>query len=95
MYFGTKEDPVSVYEKLKKYIRIIHVKDLKLVDGKTEGALMGKGDTPIFKTIDAMAKDGFKGYYSFEWEKYWHPEILEPEVALSDYARAMKSHFNM
>jgi sugar phosphate isomerase/epimerase len=95
MWFATKERPVEVYEKLKKYIRIIHVKDLKLVDGKEEGALLGKGDTPIFETMDAMAKDGFKGYYSFEWEKYWQPEILEPEIALTDYAKVMKQHFKM
>ena len=95
MYFATKEKPADVYAKLKKYIRIIHVKDLKLVNGETQSALMGKGDTPIFETIDVMAKDGFKGYYSFEWEKYWHPEILEPEIALTDYARAMKEHFKM
>ncbi|MEP7110878.1 MAG: sugar phosphate isomerase/epimerase family protein [Ferruginibacter sp.] len=95
MWFATKERPAQVYERLKKYIRIIHVKDLKLVNGNTEGALMGKGDTPIFETIDAMAKDGFKGYYSFEWEKYWHPEILEPEVVLADYAKVMKQHFKM
>jgi sugar phosphate isomerase/epimerase len=95
MWFATKEKPAEVYARLKKYIRIVHVKDLKLVDGKTQGALMGKGDTPIFETIDAMAKDRFKGYYSFEWEKYWHPEILEPEVALADYAKVMKRHFKM
>jgi sugar phosphate isomerase/epimerase len=95
MWFATKEQPVQVYEKLKKYIRIIHVKDLKLVNGKEEGALLGKGDTPIFETMDAMARDGFKGYYSFEWEKYWQPEILEPEIALTDYAKVMKEHFKM
>ena len=95
MWFATKERPVQVYERLKKYIRIIHVKDLKLVDGKEEGALLGRGDTPIFETMDAMSKDGFKGYYSFEWEKYWQPEILEPEIALTDYAKVMKQHFKM
>jgi len=95
MYFATKEWPPDVYARLKKYIRIIHVKDLKLVDGTPQSALMGKGDTPIFETIDAMAKDGFKGYFSFEWEKYWHPEILEPEVVLADYAKVMKEHFKM
>jgi hypothetical protein len=48
---------------------------------------------PIFEAIDALAKSGYKGYYSFEWEKLWHPEILEPEVALADYPKAMKKHF--
>jgi sugar phosphate isomerase/epimerase len=95
MWVATKERPIEVYERLKKYIRIIHVKDLKLVNGEPQGALLGRGDTPIFETMDAMAADGFKGYYSFEWEKYWQPEILEPEIALTDYAKVMKQHFRM
>ncbi|MEO8762764.1 MAG: sugar phosphate isomerase/epimerase family protein [Ginsengibacter sp.] len=95
MWFATKESPVEVYKRLKKYIRIIHVKDLKLVNGEEQGALLGRGDTPIFETMDAMAKDGFNGYYSFEWEKYWQPDILEPEIALTDYAKVMKKHFKI
>jgi len=31
-------------------------------------------------------KIGYKGFYSFEWEKRWHPEIEEPEVAFAQYA---------
>ena len=30
----------------------------------------------------------YDGYVSFEWEKYWHPEIEEPEVALPDFINA-------
>jgi len=32
----------------------------------------------------------YDAYVSFEWEKYWHPEIEEPEVALPDFVKAMK-----
>lgn len=93
MWSVTKEPPSEVYPKLKKYIRHTHIKDLKFVDGKEQYALLGKGDTPIFEAIDILAKDGYKGYYSFEWEKLWHPEIAEPEIALADYSKAMKQHF--
>ena len=41
----------------------------------------------------SLAEGGYKGYYSFEWEKLWHPEIAEPEVALAHYPTAMKTHF--
>jgi len=54
---------------------------------------MGRGEVPIFDAIDALSKGGYKGYYSFEWEKLWHPELAEPEIALADYAIAMKKHF--
>ena len=93
MWSVTKEPVVAVYDKLKKHIRHTHIKDLKFVDGKTQYTLLGKGDAPIFEAIDIMEKDGYPGYYSFEWEKLWHPEMEEPEVALADYVNAMKQHF--
>ncbi len=93
MWSVTKESPASVYELLKKYIRHTHIKDGRMVDGQIHYTLVGKGETPIFEAVDALSKGGYKGYYSFEWEKLWHPEIDEPEIALTDYPKAMKQHF--
>jgi sugar phosphate isomerase/epimerase len=89
----TKDPPVIVYERLKKYIRHTHIKDAKIVDGKINYVFLGQGDVPIFEAIDALAKGGYRGYYSFEWEKLWHPEIAAPELAIADYSKAMKEHF--
>lgn len=94
MWSVTKEFPLTVYEKLKKYIRHVHIKDGKTVEGKLQYTLLGKGESPIFEGIDALHKGGYKGYYSFEWEKMWFPELEEPEVALMDYPKTMKQHFN-
>ena len=41
---------------------------------------------PCRRQIEALAKTGYRGYYSFEWEKRWHPDIEEPEVAIRQYA---------
>ena len=94
MWSITKEPPVEVYQKLKKYIRHTHIKDLKMIDGKEHYVLLGHGEVPIFTAIDALRKGGYKGYYSFEWEKLWHPEIAEPEIALAQYSKVMLQHFN-
>ena len=93
MWSITKEPPVDVYKKLKKYIRHTHIKDGKMVNGSIQYVLLGEGDVPIFSAIDALHKDGYRGYYSFEWEKLWHPEIAEPQIALADYPIKMKHHF--
>lgn len=93
MWTVTRESPVQVYSVLKNYIHHTHIKDAKLVDGNPQYKLMGKGEVPIFEAIDVLYKGGYQGYYSFEWEKLWHPEIDEPEVALADYPKAMKQHF--
>jgi sugar phosphate isomerase/epimerase len=92
MWMVTGESPVEVYKKLKKFIRHTHIKDANMVDGKPQFTLLGKGEVPIFAGLDELIKDGYKGYYSFEWEKLWHPEIAEPEIALADYPNAFRQH---
>lgn len=92
MWSVTKEPPRLVYQRLKKYIRHTHIKDMNFVDGKEQYTLLGKGETPIFDGIDALVAGGYEGYFSFEWEKLWHPEIPEPEIALADYPKTMKEH---
>ena len=94
MWTVTRESPLLAYQQLKKYIRHTHVKDAKMVEGKLTYTLLGKGEVPIFEAVDELFKGGYKGYYSFEWEKLWHPEIAEPEIALADYPKAMQQHFS-
>lgn len=91
MWTETKEAPAEVYKKLKKYIRHTHIKDAKFTDGKLQYTFLGKGEVPIFEAMRLLANDGYKGYYSFEWEKLWHPELAEPELALADYPLAMNA----
>lgn len=93
MWVITKESPKQVYQQLKPWIHHTHIKDAVLKDGNPNYVLLGKGEVPIFEAIDVLRKNNYKGYYSFEWEKLWHPEILEPEVAIADYPVAMNKHF--
>ena len=93
MWMVTKESPTQVYGKLKKWIEHTHLKDLKLVDGKAQYTLTGMGEVPAFEAVDLLMQDGYKGFLSFEWEKMWHPEIEEPEVAIAQFSRRMQEHF--
>ena len=93
MWTITGEDPVEVYRQLKPYIRHVHVKDAVKSGGKLNYAFYGKGEVPIIKAVDALRDDRYKGFYSFEWEKLWHPEIAEPELALADFPLAIKKQF--
>ena len=67
-----------------------------LRDARPEGSehwlpvLAGRGNVSFVETLEALEKLNYDGYISFEWEKYWHPEMEEPEVALPDFMRAMK-----
>jgi len=93
MWIATKEPPQEVYSALNPYIKHTHIKDLKIEDGKEEYVLLGTGIVPIFQAIDLLYKNNYPGYYSFEWEKLWHPEIPDPQIALADYPLAIKKHF--
>lgn len=93
MWTKTKESPTIAYEKLKKYIRHTHIKNATVAGDTITYTRLAQGDVPIFEAIDALSKGGYKGYYSFEWEKLWHPELEAPELAIADYAEVMKKHF--
>ena len=93
MWSVTKEEPAEVYAELNPYIRHTHIKDMTIENGKEKYVLLGKGIVPIFTAIDILYQHHYNGYYSFEWEKLWHPEIDAPEIALADYPLAMKKHF--
>lgn len=90
MWSITKEPPIEVYKTLKKYIRHTHIKDGSMIDGKPVFTFIGKGKAPLLEAIDVLRADGYTGYYSLEWEKMWHPEIPEPELAFADYPKAMR-----
>ncbi len=90
---ATKEPLTQMYERLKKHIHHAHIKDVTIIKGTPQYRLLGKGDSPIFEAVDALIKDGYNGYYSFEWEKLWHSEIEKPELALAHYPKVMQQHF--
>ena len=93
MWTVTKESPADMYDKLGKYIHHTHIKDAKMENNVPQYVFLGRGDVPIFEAIDILRKNKYKGYYSFEWEKLWHPELAEPELALADFPEAMNKHF--
>lgn len=87
------EQPEHTVTELGKWIRHTHLKDSVPAGKQRSYVLTGKGDVPIGWQVRALRGIGYKGYYCFEWEKMWHPEIPEPEVAFPDYVAAMKGYF--
>jgi sugar phosphate isomerase/epimerase len=95
MWTITKEDPALAYARLKPYIKHTHIKDAALIDGKPQYKLLQEGEVPVMQAVELLYNGGYKGFYSFEWEKLWHPEIAAPEIALSDFPEKMKAHFKL
>jgi sugar phosphate isomerase/epimerase len=87
MWVVTKESPMEVFDTLGKYIKHVHIKDANLVAGKPAYCLIGQGVAPLREAMDSLKRANYKGYYSFEWEKKWHPEIQDPEIAFPHFAK--------
>ncbi len=77
----------TFYECIRPYIRHVHIKDKRTEGGLT---MIGEGDVPVAAIVRRMLKDGYDGCFSLEWERLWHPELAEIEVALARFT----SYFN-
>jgi sugar phosphate isomerase/epimerase len=88
---GHEEPEVTVRE-LGPWIKHTHLKDSVLVNGEAHYVLTGKGSVPIARQMQALAAINYQGYFCFEWEKLWHPDIAEPEVAIADFARVVPAY---
>ena len=70
----------------------VHMKDsFQKPDGSWQICLMGEGTAEAKKCLTLLRQAGYQGYISFEWEKRWHPDIQEPDVAFPHFIQYMKS----
>jgi glucosamine-6-phosphate deaminase len=84
----TGEDPEAGAALLGPFLRHVHLKDVRRPrDGRTPWppALPGRGDFEAERVLAGLQVRGEDRWVSFEWEKRWHPEIEEPEVALPHF----------
>jgi fatty-acyl-CoA synthase len=84
----------DVIEALGPRIAHVHVKDARRTtpDGSDwQLVLLGEGEVPVREQLQALERQGYSGYVSVEWEKKWHPEIAEPEIALPQHIRWLRS----
>jgi sugar phosphate isomerase/epimerase len=91
------ESPAQVDAALGARVGHMHVKDcVRAAPGadKWDFVLLGEGElaSQVQQAIAFMARRGFDGYVSVDWEKQWHPEIADPEVALPHFARTLRQY---
>ncbi len=84
------EEPEAGAAALGRFVRHVHLKDERRPPGGKipwPPALPGRGDFPGERVFSSLRAAGYEGWVSFEWEKRWHPEIEDPEVALPHFLR--------
>jgi sugar phosphate isomerase/epimerase len=85
-FVSGKEAPEDTVRQVGRYIRHTHLKDSVPAGNDRRYVLTGTGEVPVRRQVEALARAGYRGYFSFEWEKRWHPEIEEPEIAIAQFA---------
>ncbi len=75
----------------------VHIKDARRPADPNETnwplVLLGEGDVPVPEVLALLQREGYDGWLSVEWEKKWHPELAEPEVALPQHAQKLREWF--
>ncbi len=92
-YMFHAEAPASTWEHTGAWIHHTHWKDSRRNPGAQDGldlCLMGDGQVPHQEIYRVVKNGNYRGYLALEWEKRWHPEIAEPEVAFPQFVEYMK-----
>jgi sugar phosphate isomerase/epimerase len=88
------EPPADVYRLLARRLLLAQVKDASRIPGTADDwhlTLLGRGEVPVRPMLDLLIAGGYQGWISVEWEKHWHPEIEEPELALPQHLELLNA----
>jgi len=88
------ERPQEGASSLGPRIRHVHVKDLRQNSEGWKPALTGDGNFPLPELQSALRQVDYHHFASFEWEKKWHPEIADAEIALPHFTRWVQENWN-
>jgi sugar phosphate isomerase/epimerase len=86
--------PAEVWSDLGAQMLLAQVKDARRDTARPDGwqlVLLGQGEVPVREILRLLYGGGYAGWISVEWEKRWHPEIEEPEVALPQHLSVLST----
>jgi sugar phosphate isomerase/epimerase len=84
-FIATGERPAEGVAILGAGIRHVHIKDVRRNTDGWKHVATGEGEFPLLELLGTLQKLHYDRFISFEWEKKWHPEIDDPEVALPHF----------
>jgi sugar phosphate isomerase/epimerase len=89
----TGEKPANGAKALGRVIRHVHIKDLcRNEQGNWSPVLTGHGDLPVIEVLTALRDQNYAGFVSLEWEKKWHPEIADADIAVPQFMEWWNEH---
>lgn len=75
------ETAAQTWDAIGSHVVEIQVKDAKIVAGAVRPVLLDVGEVPWRDALAVARRNSFLGPLMLEWEKAWHEELAEPEIA--------------
>ncbi|MDQ6670060.1 MAG: sugar phosphate isomerase/epimerase [Chloroflexota bacterium] len=86
------ETPAQALDALGNRVLNVHLKDGRRAGGDWQLVLLGEGEIPVKDALRLLNQRGYDDFISVEWEKKWHPEIAEPEVAFPQHIAVLREY---
>jgi sugar phosphate isomerase/epimerase len=86
------ETPAQALDALGDRVLNVHLKDARRTADGWQLLLLGEGEIPIQDALRELKARGYEDFISVEWEKKWHPEIAEPEVAFPQHLALLRAY---
>jgi sugar phosphate isomerase/epimerase len=88
--FVTGEPPASTFAFVADRLVHVHVKDGGTPPDLERNELFGRGRVPLVDILRMLSSHRYGGWVSVEWEKRWQPSIPDADLALPQYATALR-----
>jgi len=85
----------AIWDLLGSRVVNVHIKDARRNPAARTGwdlVLLGEGEVPVRDGLRLLREKGYAEGVSVEWEKAWHPEIPEPEVAFPQHLAKVREY---
>jgi sugar phosphate isomerase/epimerase len=92
-FAATQEQPAHGGERLGGAICHVHIKDLQRDQDGWKYVPTGEGIFPLLELKAILVDLQYDRFLSFEWEKKWHPEIADADIALPHFARWFRKNY--
>jgi len=87
---GAPRDLLDAVRLQAPYVLHCHCKNIMWVEGKPQANFLDEGAIDWLPVLRILKEHGYDGYLSDEYEKFWRPELPEPEEGMARNARYLR-----
>lgn len=85
-----EEEPLAAVRRQAPRVWHCHCKNLVWVEGRPQASFLDEGVIDWAAVLGVLHTAGYEGYLSDEYEKFWRPELPEPEEGMARNAAYLR-----